>query len=203
MQVSCIQAGVYLQVKIVPWYTQFVIFLFYMDLNVDFYFYIWFLFSIRRCQFARVIVDACKLTSVVTRLTDVWFRILYGRSKLVNKCWNPLLPRDVFGLRKYPDGHTGYYRNSICPEDGIILYHSGTENLKQMYHSRYEKHPAGTKSIPGGFWRPGSIWSKRDVLGIAAKNLPYCGTIKNIPNFPTVVRKCSFCSSKNIPNSAR
>jgi hypothetical protein len=45
MQFSCIQAGVYLQVKIVPRYTQFVIFLFYMDLNVDFYFYIGFLFS--------------------------------------------------------------------------------------------------------------------------------------------------------------
>ena len=55
-----------------------------------------------------------------------------------------------FKLRKKTDGHSGYYRNSICPEDGIILYHSGTENLKQIYHSRDKKHPAGIKSIPGG-----------------------------------------------------
>ena len=84
MQESCLQAGVYLQVKSVPWYTHFVIFLFYMDLNVDFYFYIRFLFSF---DGANVLVSSSTRVNwrqVVKRLTNFWFRILYGRSKLAN-----------------------------------------------------------------------------------------------------------------------
>ena len=77
--------------------------------------------------------------------------------------------------------------------------------LSRVYFwPRFQKHPFWIKSIPTFKNHPGSIWSPRDVFEIAAKNLPCCGTIKNTPNFPTVVRKCLFCSvvSRNIPNSA-
>ena len=89
-------------------------------------------------------------------------------------------PRDVFGLRNYPDGHSGYYRNSICPEDGIILYRSRTENLKHC-------NTVDMKNIPPGPNRSREVLKGRDRFdskGMFLKSRPKSTPLwydKNIP----------------------
>ena len=61
----------------------------------------------------------------------------------------------------------GYYRGSFFDFENLPTVSRVVTDVRFFYHSRAENMkicPLQAKSIPRGFWRPGSIWSRQGIF---------------------------------------